>query len=640
MGLACACFAQLAARASGEDANTVPPSPNDVIPAHISSPALRGSPTPAVPAADAPEPLPDSATPVQTVSGDTPAPPSQNVTINLINLMVKRGLLTKDDAQGLIQQAEQEAATARAQTGSAVAENPAAPGPAATEQANTGDDVQVNYVPNIVKQQITDEVRDDVMKEARDEHWAAPNTLPEWVTRYHVSADLRVRYEGDFYPSGNDDDGIFHNFNSINTGSPFDNGVNSVAANPPSYDVNEDRERFRLRARFGAWVDVGSGFTAGLRLGTGQDDNPVTENQTIGLANNGQGGNFSKYAIWLDRAFLRYQWGKTTDQQLTTTIGRMDNPFFASSMIWANDLGFDGLVVQGRYKVEDGIVPFFTAGGFPVFNTDFNFATTSGPKFASEDKYLLALQTGADWKITKDLSAKFAGALYYFENVEGKVSDPFTPLFSSDGGNTDDSRPSFAQNGNTYIALRDIVPDAANGNGTIDQFQYFGLATPFHEVALTGQLDYSKFDPFHISLLGEVVNNFAFDRHDIETNGPPQEIGPVNNVTVAGDPGSFVGGSWGYNVRLTLGTPILAKLWDWNLNLTYRYVETDATVDGFTDSDFGTPLTGTNLQGYIIGGNLAITPRVWTSLQFMSADAIAGPTFHSDLIQVDLNAKF
>ena len=89
-----------------------------------------------------------------------------------------------------------------------------------------------------------------------------------------------------------------------------------------------------------------------------------------------------------------------------------------------------------------------------------------------------------------------------------------------------------------------------------------------------------------------------------------------------------------------MGAPVLEKLWDWNVNLTYRYVESDATVDGFTDADFGGPLTGTNLKGYILGANLGITSRVWTSLQWMSADAIAGPTYKNDLIQVDVNAKF
>jgi len=166
------------------------------------------------------------------------------------------------------------------------------------------------------------------------------------VKRYHVSADLRVRYEGQSFPSGNDNTGAFHNFNAINTGgTPFDVGSLSTAQNPPYYDVDQDRERFRLRARIGAAVDLGENFTAGMRIGTGSDNNPVTENQTLGAAN-GQGGDFSKYSIWLDRAFLKYQYGSSPDKNLAISIGRFDNPFFSSSMIWATDIGFDGLVAK------------------------------------------------------------------------------------------------------------------------------------------------------------------------------------------------------------------------------------------------------------------------------------------------------
>jgi hypothetical protein len=565
--------------------------------------------------------------------------------INLVNLLVQRGVLNKKDSGNLITQAQQAATAAPSEAQS----QPPATTVASTAggAANPDDDtVRVDYVPDTVKQQIRDEVRADVMKQARDENWAAPNAVPEWVTRYHVSADVRVRYEGDFFPDGNVDSGIFHNFNAINTGAPFDTGINSVAPNPPTYDVNANRNRFRLRARIGAAVDVGEGFTAGLRIGTGQDDNPVTENQTLGAANNGQGGDFSKYAVWLDRAFLRYELGGTSDWDVTASVGRFDNPFFSSSMIWANEIGFDGAYVQGKYKVADGVTPFLTMGAFPVFNTDFNFATTSAAKFDSEDKYLVAVQGGTTWQITKDVSFKAAGAYYYFDNIEGHVSDPFTPQFSSEQGNTDDSRPSFAQNGNTYIALRDIVPTGSvitgtgNEGGTINQFQYYGLATPFHEVALTAQLDFSQWDPFHISLQGEFVKNVAFDRSDIENNGPPQQVGPVNNVLAPGDANSFVGGDMGYNVKLVLGSPVLAKFLDWNVNLTYRYIESDAVVDGFTDSDFGGPLTGTNLKGFMVGGNVSLSSRVWTSLEWMSSDSVAGPTYKNDLIQFDINAKF
>jgi len=59
-------------------------------------------------------------------------------------------------------------------------------------------------------------------------------------------------------------------------------------------------------------------------------------------------------------------------------------------------------------------------------------------------------------------------------------------------------------------------------------------------------------------------------------------------------------------------------------------------VDGFADADFGAPLTGTNLKGYTAYGSLALNPRVWISLRYMSADAIAGPPYKNDIIQLDL----
>ena len=89
------------------------------------------------------------------------------------------------------------------------------------------------------------------------------------------------------------------------------------------------------------------------------------------------------------------------------------------------------------------------------------------------------------------------------------------PLTASDQGNTDDSRPAFAQKGNTYFPIRDILPTADNNFGTTKQFQYFGLATPYHEIDIAGTLDYARFDPFHLSVFGEFVKNVAFDHGSI-----------------------------------------------------------------------------------------------------------------------------
>ena len=593
----------------------------------LALPTDTGSPAPVATANDSNRP-PAPSTAVNPPVSALPAlgnSPTTNVTINLIHLMVKRGLITKDDAEGLVKEAQQEATAAgTAQQGGA---NGALP------EANPPEDsVSVAYVPDVVRNQIRQEVTADVLKQERSDKLADEKFIPDTAPRFRVAGDLRLRYEDDLYPDGNAV-GLFPNFNAINTGAGFD--VNSLSPALPEFNVDQDRTRFRLRARFGTDIDLHEGFTVGLRIGTGQDDSPVTENQTLDVANNGQGGNFAKYAIWLDRAFLRYELGGDPDRNLAVTIGRFENPFFHTSMIYADDLGFDGVVVQARYKVANGVVPFLTAGGFPVFNTDLNFSSNQSAKFTSEDKYLFAVQAGTVWKINQDFSAKGAAALYYFEDVEGKVSDPMLAS-ANEVGNTDDSRPSFAQNGNTYIALRDFEDP---NPGTTPEYQYYGLATPFHEVALTGQLDYSRFDPFHLSLQAEVVKNLAFDRNAIINNGPAGNPGPQNN-TDGSSANSFSGGDTAYLVKLSLGAVALDKFGDWNVGGTYRRVESDATIDGFADADFGGDLVGTNLEGYTLFVNFALSTHVWTSLHWMSADSIAGAPFHNDLVQFDINAQF
>ena len=588
------------------------------LPVAAADPSLLASMPVAEPLAVA-EPQVPEATLMPVAASPQSAAPSQNVTINLINRLVQRGVLSKEDAAELIHQAEADAAAARAQA----------------QAATVPDDaVRVTYIPEVVKDEIRDDLRNEVMKQAYEEKWAAPRTFPSWVSNLRLFGDVRVRYQGDFFPKGNDNTGGLPNFNSINTGSPFDLSGNNY---PPELNANADRNRFRLRARAGAEVDLGEDFTAGMRIGTGDSNSPVSSNQTLGGANSftvNQGGNFSKYSIWLDRAFIKYESDIFCDTRASATVGRFDNPFFSTSMIWADDLGFDGLTLKGKYSGWDRVKPFLAMGAFPVFNTDFNFASNQPSKFSSQDKWLEGVQLGADVKIAQDWSAKGAVAFYTFQGVEGKLSSPFTPLSSSDIGDTDARRPAFAQKGNTYMALRNIVSNSSNSYGTINQFQYYGLATPFRDLALTGQVDYAGFEPCHIALKGEFVKNVAFNADAINKIA-------VNNFgpdTSSGKHGSFAGGDTGWNVNLNFGHPVLEKRWDWSLSLGYRYVESDAVIDGFCDSDFGGG--GTNLKGFTLGGGLGLSSRVWVAMRWMSADSIAGPAFKDDIIQFDINAKF
>jgi hypothetical protein len=567
-----------------------------------------------------------------------PSTPSQNVTINLINRLVQRGVLTREDAAELIKQAEADTEAARLQARAdaqaAVAEVAAqfASGPASPPPPDESD-VRVTYIPEYVKAQIRDEVmRDLALTDAEGGKSVAVERveLPGWVKKFRVFGDVRVRYEGAYFPEGNDTTGAFPNFNAINTGAPFD--VSGVIFSP-QLNVDEDRRRIRLRLRVGAEVDLGEGFSIGMRIATGENNSPVSTNQSFGLSNQGQGGNFSKYAIWLDRGFIKYEIGEL-NRQLSASVGRFENPFFSSEILWDDDIGFDGAAIKARYEVGHGVTPFLAVGAFPVFNTDFNFSSNQPDKFPSDDKYLYGAQLGAGWKGIKDIETKFAAAYYYFDNIEGRLSDPFTPLNTSDAGNTDNTRPSFAQKGNTYMALRNIEANALNNFGTINQFQYFGLATPFENFALTGRIDFNHFEPVQVSITGEYVKNIAFEQEAINAKA-------VNNrgpTDAAGDIGQFEGGDTAWIIGLRVGTVAMQKRWDWALGLNYRYVESDAVVDGFTDSDFG--LGGTNLEGYTVSGAVALSSNISLGIRWMSANSIAGPPFKADVLQVDLNGKF
>src|SRR5580704_13535334 len=93
---------------------------NNTGPAPVVTPNANATPAPsAVPAASpvvSPSPAP-SPTPTDVASASSTAQasptPSQNAVINLINRLVQRGVLTKEDATDLIQQAETDAARAK-----------------------------------------------------------------------------------------------------------------------------------------------------------------------------------------------------------------------------------------------------------------------------------------------------------------------------------------------------------------------------------------------------------------------------------------------------------------------------------------------------------------------------------------------
>ena len=592
--------------------------------------------------------------------------PTGNIVVNLINKLVQRGVLTADDARTMVTQAQAEAEAQKVQNESdmfAIAQIAAVQtmtDQALAQQTGTSavdasrremeEDMRVTYVPAPVRAQLTEDIRRELGLRLGGGEQKTPPGLPTLLARLKPEGEIRFRYEADLYPSNNSNlDNAFVNFNAINTGSPINILPSALALNPPpQWNANQNRNRYRMLVRFGTGIELGDNFSAGVRVATGDNNSPVTANQSFGLANQGQGGQFSKYAIWLDRAYIRYDLGgggpdtgmlavgapssmagpgELGDAGMTLWFGRFDNPFFSTPIIFDNDLGFDGAAIRLTYNHEDIVIPSVVAGAFPVFNTDLNFSSNQAEKFPSYDKYLFAIQGGTQVNITKNWSTQLAAAYYSFYNIEGQLSSPYVQYSEDDAGDTDNSRPSFAQKGNTYRTLRNVIPPPGSTALLMD-YQYFGLATPFQNLAFTGKLNYDGWDPVRVSLVSEFVRNLAFNSSAIN------EVA-VNNL---GTDGSFEGSPDAWLVDLEAGHAELDKLGAWQMSFGYRWIGSDAVVDGFNDSDFG--LGGSNMKGFTVAARLALSPHVFLGFRWFGSESIAGPQYDMNILQLDLGAKF
>ncbi len=94
----------------------------------------------------------------------------------------------------------------------------------------------------------------------------------------------------------------------------------------------------------------------------------------------------------------------------------------------------------------------------------------------------------------------------------------------------------------------------------------------------------------------------------------------------------------GYQAEVGFGSVNMQASMAWRAYFGYRYLERDAVVDAFTDSDFR--LGGTDVKGYFAGADFAITRRVLARLRYLSGTEIDGPPLAIDVIQLDLNASF
>jgi len=436
--------------------------------------------------------------------------------------------------------------------------------------------IRERFLRKLSMEQIAGAIDENMRRDVQTQVAEKTIPIPEWTKRIALAGDFRLRYEGDYFDAGN---GIF-----IKPDSPTQLLNSSV-----------DRQQLRIRARLNLTAKVNDEVEAGFGLATGNTTNPVSTNATLG-------DSLNKKSILLDLAYMK--WNPAPN--LTLWGGRFANPWFGSDLVWDQDINFDGVAFSYKPKFSSTLSMFLTGGAFPIQEIE----------FSSRDKWLYGGQLGLQFRDEKRLSFTLAAAFYDFEHTVGEVNTGGIDVSTGKPislGDNDWTAPQFQQKGNTLI---NIDPTGLQSNAKM------AYAAGFRELNINGSLNLGFWDPLRVVLMGDYVNNIGYDKASV-------------NALTGHDVKKE---TEGYQFGLTVGYPSTRERGQWKLLANYKYLESDAVMDAFADSDFH--LGGTNAKGWTAGGDLGIGKNTWLSTRWITTNEISGPPLAVDVFQFNLHARF
>lgn len=395
--------------------------------------------------------------------------------------------------------------------------------------------------------------------------------MPDWVSSYKLSGDFRGRFDQ----------------------------ISSENA------LNIDRVRLRYRVRLGLAVNMADNLEAGLRLGSGDAKglgsqsaagNPLSSNSTLQ-------DNATKKMIYIDTAYGKWTAVNSGGWLLALTVGKMDNPYSFTPMVFDPDLTPEGGAINGSYAINDKHAIAFTGGAFVL---DESSTTTHDP-------FMYGGQILWNAKWTKKLASTLGVGAFQIISHEQLIPGGTVP--GANQGNTATLYPYSSTN------------SAATRLTGVNDTHYTPLIA---DASVTYTLDSFPLynGTFPIKFAGEYMNNTAANKN--------------NN---------------GYWVGVTLGKSGTKKTWD--ITYRYEYLEANAWYDQLVDDDNGAYyatvnypsvhfpssglskgwVAGTNVKGHMIKFNYSFTDSFTFSAAVFLNDLIILPQQPlSPSLPVDLNS--
>lgn len=373
----------------------------------------------------------------------------------------------------------------------------------------------------------------------------------DWLNRFSFSGDLRARGEGFYQDHG-------------------------PAANA--------RTRFRYRLRFGAQMKVSDEILAGLRLASGDSNDPISTNETMTNL-------FTRKPISIDHAYLMLTpkqsvgLGDFAWNPITIYAGKFANNFFKPRAVMTSELIFDDdLSPEGFgetftfYEGSEGLLRRFqlNAGQWTVREN-----SRSADAWMWGGQAVVAIQPLPSTRLT------LAAGDYFFSKTDGIAQA------RNDNSSLKITNSVILEDGTIVKGGRSLTPGS-------DEKEFRRFLGGFNIVNASMQLEYNTgYAQWPFTLMADFAHNTdAKDGDDIAV-WAGASIGATRN------PG------------------------DWAFSLAWARTETDSVLSTFSYSDFGRD-GGTNLQGPFVKIDYMLFPRLTISAKNHFVSFIDRPSGQSN----------
>ncbi|HUS34106.1 MAG TPA: putative porin [Verrucomicrobiae bacterium] len=400
--------------------------------------------------------------------------------------------------------------------------------------------------------------------------YQAKSGMPDWVTQFKFTGDLRARYDGVFNPD----------------------------PAPGNTALIDDRHRFRYRLRVGAIATIRDNFEVGFRLTSAEPQGTFGGDPISGNASFQDNG--SKKFIYIDQAYAKWAALNTPTLSGTLTVGKMENPFVFSEVVFDPDYTPEGAAINLAYNITDAHTVKFIGGGFMLdeLSNDAN------------DPFLTGAQLRWDAAWTPKIQSSIGGALLSIVNAKSTLSSE--GLSSSN------------------------VPDVNHGNS---------------RTAVTTPAAANVLDNTFTTVVADASVTYNLESFPFYKAAFPIRVGAeyARNLTVEERNEAYAFG-------VTFGKSGKKGLWD--VSYKYKELQGDFWFEELVDSDFGgfyqtaskfTAGTGyrpgTNLRGHVIKAQYSFFDSFTLGATAYIADVIdsaaAGPIaaeYDSQVLRVQLDA--